>query len=279
MNEEKPPLPVVSIHGVPRSGTSWLGEIFNSNPYVAYRFQPLFAYSMRGSITDCSNLEELSLFFNNALKTRDPFILQKGKSALGPRIPFQKKKVRTLVLKMVRFHDLLPVFMKYPNFKAILIIRHPCGVINSWINTPREFDPDWPLTEWKHAVRKNQNKKEEWFGFEKWKEFLYLSHQLKREYSNRVFLVSYEDLAKRREHYTKNLFHFSFGSNRIPMQTRAFLNQSESDQKSAHNYSIIKSKSVIDAWDEELPSAIKASINTELSDIKQQGLFPIPSLN
>ena len=34
----------VAIFGVPRSGTSWLGQIFNSSPMVAYRFQPLFSY-------------------------------------------------------------------------------------------------------------------------------------------------------------------------------------------------------------------------------------------
>ena len=37
----------LALFGCPRSGTSWLGQIFNSAPDVAYRYQPLFSYEFK----------------------------------------------------------------------------------------------------------------------------------------------------------------------------------------------------------------------------------------
>ena len=44
----------VAIHGVPRSGTSWIGEIINSSPNVLYKFQPLFSYALKDFLTTFS---------------------------------------------------------------------------------------------------------------------------------------------------------------------------------------------------------------------------------
>ncbi len=40
-------LPIIGLHGAPRSGTTWIGQIFNSAPQVAFRFQPFFAHAFR----------------------------------------------------------------------------------------------------------------------------------------------------------------------------------------------------------------------------------------
>ena len=54
----------LAIFGVPRSGTSWLSQIFNSHPDVAMRFQPLFSYSHKGRVSEDSSSEEISEFFD-----------------------------------------------------------------------------------------------------------------------------------------------------------------------------------------------------------------------
>ena len=36
---------IVGVHGVPRSGTSWLGQILNASKKVNFKFQPLFSYA------------------------------------------------------------------------------------------------------------------------------------------------------------------------------------------------------------------------------------------
>lgn len=37
----------IAIHSVPRSGSTWLGEILNSSANVKYCFQPLFSYKFK----------------------------------------------------------------------------------------------------------------------------------------------------------------------------------------------------------------------------------------
>lgn len=49
----------IAIFGVPRSGTSWLGQLFNSSERVAYRYQPLFSYAFKGRLNENSTLDEI----------------------------------------------------------------------------------------------------------------------------------------------------------------------------------------------------------------------------
>ncbi|MDH5934310.1 hypothetical protein, partial [Vibrio splendidus] len=55
----------VAIHSVPRSGSSWLGEIINSSPQVNYSFQPLFSYEFKSYLNENSSLENINNFFYN----------------------------------------------------------------------------------------------------------------------------------------------------------------------------------------------------------------------
>ena len=81
---------IIAIHGAPRSGTSWLGQLFNSSPQVAYRYQPFFSYAFRGRIDTGSDVASLRGFFADLLDgdsiRKKPHIL-KG-DALSP---FQRK--------------------------------------------------------------------------------------------------------------------------------------------------------------------------------------------
>jgi len=65
----------IAIFGVPRSGTTWLCQILNSHPDVALRFQPLFSYGHKGSLTASSSAEEIRAFFEEILWTQDAFAL------------------------------------------------------------------------------------------------------------------------------------------------------------------------------------------------------------
>ena len=67
----------IAIHSAPRSGSSWLGSIFDSHPEVAYRFQPLFSYTHKDQLNESSSLNEINDFFEDILKSKDEFILQK----------------------------------------------------------------------------------------------------------------------------------------------------------------------------------------------------------
>ena len=65
----------LAIFGVPRSGTSWLGQIFNSHPNVTMRNQPLFSYEHKGRLNETSSQKEIYSFFEEIYNSRDDFAL------------------------------------------------------------------------------------------------------------------------------------------------------------------------------------------------------------
>ena len=189
---------IVGIHGAPRSGTTWLGQLFNASEHVAYRYQPMFSYAFRDRLHTDSDAEEISTFFADLLRTTDDFVLQKGDASLaGYELSFPKREISHLVYKEVRYHDLIPRLLAVdPDFAAIGIVRDPRAVIQSWSVAPREFDGSWELArEWRDARRKNLGRGENWYGFERWKELTLLFHRLCEEYPERFAIVRYEDLA------------------------------------------------------------------------------------
>ncbi len=56
----------IAVHGVPRSGTSWLSEIFNSSPRVLFKYQPLFSYVLKDFLNPGSSREEIGAFFEKS---------------------------------------------------------------------------------------------------------------------------------------------------------------------------------------------------------------------
>lgn len=51
-----------AMFGVPRSGTSWLSQIFNSHPSIVMRFQPLFSFGHKGRLSENSSESDIALF-------------------------------------------------------------------------------------------------------------------------------------------------------------------------------------------------------------------------
>ena len=148
---------VIFVCGVPRSGTSWVGQILDSSPQTAYRFQPLFSWAFKDYIGPDSDKTQCESFFQEVYNTSDVFVLQTERKQKGVYPIFKEKEdcPPVLVIKMVRYHHLLPLFLDYFSniLKVIFIVRHPCGVINSWLKNTKEFfsgcDPriEWDLAE------------------------------------------------------------------------------------------------------------------------------------
>ncbi|MCK5013927.1 MAG: hypothetical protein KAS66_08905 [Candidatus Omnitrophica bacterium] len=83
--------PVIAIAGVPRSGTSWLGQIIDSSPDVVYRFQPIFSYAFKDAVNIDSNREDCERFFRGIYESTDDFLLQTDKRKAGLYPTFEKK--------------------------------------------------------------------------------------------------------------------------------------------------------------------------------------------
>lgn len=203
----------LAIHGAPRSGTTWLGEIINSSSYVVYKFQPLFSYKFKGFLGNCSTSEQICEFFELLCKTSDSFCDQIPARSSGELPNFQKTGVpKILAYKEVRYHNILNnLARREKNLKFIFIIRDPMEVLASWFRAPREFRSDlgWSFPEeWRYATKKNLNNPENFFGFEKWKESALLFLNLKSAYPDRVEVLNYSELRENSLIHTQRIFKY-----------------------------------------------------------------------
>lgn len=266
----------VAIHGVPRSGTSWLGEIVNSSPQVAYRFQPLFSYAFKGRITRDSEPERIRQFFADILESDDDFLLQTEARNTG-RLPYFVKDASPSVVayKEVRYHDILPNLLRMCTpLRVVVIVRDPLATIASWLNAPREFRADlgWSrLDEWRYAIKKNLNRPEEYNGFERWKEATSMFLYLASAFSDRVKLVRYDQLLESPCEITKELLDF-IG---VPWceQTRQFLKESSSIA-SKDSYSVFRCNHTDDSWKSSLETEIVEAICNDLEGSELQKFLP-----
>lgn len=259
---------VVSIHGAPRSGTSWLGQIFNSHPDVAYRFQPLFSYRFKGVIKPGSSCEEIERFLHDLYAVDDDeFILQARQQDRGvhPVGLVKLPRPSLLVMKEVRYHYVIETLLRQvEGIKVIGIVRHPCGAINSWLKTPREFMPEWDmLVEWRQAPSKNQGRPEEFYGFEKWRELATLFLGFSRRYPESFRLVRYEDLVRSPLEVTEKLF--AFCGLDLPPQTVAFLAASQAAEVEDPD-TVFRRPDVAERWERELCPEIRDAILREIDE-------------
>lgn len=257
---------IVGIHGVPRSGTTWLGQLFNSSPEVAYRYQPFFSYAFRGRIDVESSVDEIHAFFADLLDTADDFVLQRGRARLSlAATEFDKSSPRHLVYKEVRFHHLLPRLLEsVPALRVVGIVRDPRSVIASWIRAPREFDPAWSIDEeWKHAPAKNAGLEENWYGYDRWKQFVELLEGLRGRHPDRLRIIRYEDLAASTDEVVGDLFRFA--GLELAEPSRRFIRESTS-RDDGDPYGVFRKRGADRAGVRDLPSHVAARIEDELRD-------------
>ncbi len=255
----------VAVHGAPRSGTSWLGEILNSNPATAYRYQPLFSYAHKDFLNDRSTRADIAEFFMRLGRCEDAFTNQNERRNLGELPKFSKTGMTHVVYKEVRYHHILENMMhQLDDTLLVAAIRSPLGAINSW-SLPREFRADlgWSeIEEWRFADKKNAGKPEEFNGYEKWKEATRLFMRLHNRYPNRVHLLHYSRLLRDPVTETERLF--GFLNLQVTKATLNFLRQSRNfDNPSA--YSVYRSRLKDDAWQHQLHPAISTHIVDDLT--------------
>jgi hypothetical protein len=221
-------LPILGIHGAPRSGTTWLGQIFNASPQTAFRYQPFFAHAFRARVDAARSPQALEAILDEIAVTEDDFILQRGAATLAREaLQFPKRQTSQLVYKEVRYHNLLPLLMQIPRLRGVGIVRNPLDVLASWVRAPREFRPEWRLAdEWRIAPSKNQGRPEEFYGYERWKAAALLFERLQAADPARFHVVSYDALVRDPAGEMETLFAFAD----LPMcdQVRAFLDRSTS---------------------------------------------------
>ena len=220
-----------------------LEKIINSSPNVVYKYQPLFSYELKNFLNDQSSLTDIGAFFEKLETTNSDFLDQIEGIKKGIIPSFKKQAITHVAYKEVRYHNIIQnILEKDPGVKIIGLVRNPLSVINSWVHSPREFRKDlgWSeKEEWRLAEKKNQNKPEEFYGFEKWKEVANMFERFAEQYKNSFCLVKYDTLLKETENETERIFNFC--KLELGSQTKEFLNHSRSASK-ADTYSVFNSK-------------------------------------
>ena len=265
---------IISIHGVPRSGTSWVGQIYDSSKNVRYKFQPLFSYAFKNEIGLESTQNELMKFYTRIYNYEDNFLDQKQKKEEGvyPSFNNKYKSPEFLVTKMVRYHYLIPHLLKtMDNLKVVGIIRHPCAVLNSWRKAPREFLEEWNFKEeWRFAQSMNKFKPEQYYGFNKWKEATKLFLEMKEQFKERFYLINYENLVDNPLRLSKELLNFAgieWGE-----QTEEFIENSTTISQE-DVYSVYKGSKDTEKWKQELDEEIQKKVLEEIDNTELKGLI------
>lgn len=257
---------IITIHGVPRSGTSWLGSIFDSSPEVIYKFQPLFSYAFKDRINLQSTKKEIEVFFQKLYSCKDDFICQQDKIEKGicPNFKIKHERPPVLVFKHVRYHYLIPYFLElFDNIKVIGIVRNPCAVLNSWHLAPKEFLPEWNfLEEWRFGQKKNKFRPEEYYGFHRWKEATKLFLEMQKKFSNKFCFIRYENLVKNLPLEVYKLFKYC--KLKVTPQTKKFLKDTQL-KNIDDSYSVFKGEKDIFEWKKKLNKDIVNAIYKELS--------------
>ena len=263
----------IAVHGVPRSGTSWVGEILNSSPNTVYRYQPLFSYAHKDYLSNASTKDDIAQFFCRIRFCDDDYTNQKERRNSGDFPLFAKEKITHVIYKEVRYINILFNLMrKTDDVLLIAVIRNPLSVINSWLRAPREFRRDlgWSeMDEWRYALKKNLNRPEEFHGYEKWKEAANIFTQLRRTYPNRVYILKYSDLLRHPTLETKKIFDFL--DLEFTEQTKDFLHDSTTCER-GNAYAVFRNNQSDDKWRAELNSEILEEIISDL-DGTNLGLF------
>jgi hypothetical protein len=258
---------IVGIHGVPRSGTSWLGQLINASPKVNFKFQPLFSYAFKDYLNEKSPKELILKFFNEISISDDDFVNLRDKDLLGEYPSFIKDQNPThLVFKQVRYHFLIEhLIQQIPEIKFVLIIRHPLEVLNSWRKAPREFKPEWDFEkQWLNADLKNLGRKEEYFGYQKWKEASELFLRLSEEYPDNVILVQYDALNLNTQIELQKIYDFI--NLKLENQVLDFITESRSKVKQHPNSVFKSSQNSKELYQKEIPEEIQKFIAKDLED-------------
>jgi len=263
----------IAIMGVPRSGTSWLGQIFNSHPDVAFRFQPLFSYGHKGRLSEHSSADEIRAFFAEILDSQDAFALMK--SSFQQNYPTFVKAARPshVVFKETRYlHVIENILLQCGDVSVVGIIRNPLAAMASWISAPKEYDPAWDLAkEWRSAPSKNMNRPEEFYGFDKWKEIATAFLRFERDYPRQFALVRYEELKRSPLDVTRRVFQWCELD--VPEQVKTFLH----DSTSRHDddpYSVFRASANDSRWRDVLPGDIVAQILQEVRETPLGAFLP-----
>lgn len=258
-----------ALFSVPRSGSSWIGKIVGSSPEVEYRYQPSFAYSFPYSLDQGSSFQSIAEFCQALLDSKDQFIRGglTGDGTVG-KYEEQAQRAKFLFWKEVHNMFMASALLERSDAKVVGLIRNPLAVLHSWRNATKEFLPGWDFTEeWRKAQSKNQGDPKNFFGFDQWKKAAKFFHDIKGEYSDRVFLIDYSSMIESPIEKSRELLDFlelDWTNN-----TESFILKT-TEKEEEGTYSVYKKRTKDEGWKGHIPEEIVDEISGELKGTELQ---------
>jgi hypothetical protein len=251
---------LISIHSVPRSGSSWLLSIFDSHKNTKCVYQPLFSYTFKNRINENSTKDDFNLFIDELKETNDDFCCMKTNyhtnNGKNQPITFYKKNKKHVVMKHTTHHYLIEKMIEFnKDIKIIGLIRKPENVIESQMKAKHEHLQDWLNGTDKNTVKEN------YFGFNKLLELNNYFIELKEKHPENVYLISYENLLKDTNNEIEKLFRFC--GIKLNEQTLNFIKESMSKNDN-YDYSVFRSKETLINRKCKLDETIKEYIRDKI---------------
>ncbi|XP_077993692.1 carbohydrate sulfotransferase 1-like [Glandiceps talaboti] len=290
-----------------RSGSSFLGQIFNQNPDFFFHFEPvkvlesILGYQQLqpnvskflGNIFKCNfqGIPSLVDFYNEAglhrasskILISEPFCSAFDVSRKSVKkcddidirmITDICKKVKNVAVKVIRVVNIqsLQALMADDtlNVKIIHLVRDPRAIYSSRVKAEKlakTFDSEQEMTMLSLCKRMKHNYD--------------TAHAHPQWLKNRYMLVRYEDLAENPIRVAKQMYNF-IGIEKLPKSVKSWIAaNSNADPEKSDVYSTRRnSSSVVQAWRLELPFDIVQRIDSmcsELMDALGYNLASVPS--
>ena len=261
------------VFSMPRSGSSWLGQIFDSCPYVLYKFQPFGLENYAQSLENIEFINSPKNILESIFNDSEPFINQRCmaeyyKKNKNNYMGFLKNNKTTInVCKNVHGIDYVPYFINIEEVRIIFLIRHPCGYINSLLTSPERSQKDYK--DWIEGTFISYDNKVNWFtgaprydreyrGFLDWIHTTLLFTHLESNNHDKIRVLKYEDLVESPVDTISSLFKWL--GIKLEKQTIDFIETSTSSHDE-DPYSVYKNSTVVSKWKYQLDMNIQKTIS------------------
>ncbi|MGB0953860.1 MAG: sulfotransferase family protein [Planctomycetota bacterium] len=255
----------IFLLGMPRSGTTWLSQVFEAHPATLVRLSPNFSYALKGQLTPTSTPSTWREVLGAAASSDDAFLTQDWRRQRGDLPRHQgKKDAQHLVIKDTRYFEVYRGGMKsLPDARCLFVVRNPCAALNSWMQSAEFPSEALFLDEWLDGQCRKTSGEGEYWGFEDWCLQARLFLDLQKQNPKRFRVFPFEEMVRDPAANLKKLF--AFVGMELTEEVLSFVKQSHASHE-GDGYSVFKDpRHVLDRWRETFPAAIAEDITKRLA--------------